>query len=203
MPKPCRIFIQLNSTCNALTLYFGWLFWAIIEALWHWPIPDFSQPPHFLSQPSFCRKETTFHWGQLAQERQKKKKIKRLWVSDKSNSEANRMKGTHSENVFDYVTANSQWSETRKTFLERVEICHEFPRHTYKSHSPLCLSFFLRYIMGSRRKMLSLHHPPIIIQRTTRDLHSDAQTFKVTMNQELGNPTIMFHTFSYSGGKKQ
>lgn len=64
----------MNSTYNALTLYLGWLFWAIIEALWHWPIPDFSQPPHFLSQPSFCRKETTFHWGQLAQERQKKKK---------------------------------------------------------------------------------------------------------------------------------
>lgn len=51
------------------------------------------------------------------------------------------MKGTRSENVFDYVRANSRWSETRKTFLERFEICHEFPRHIKKSHSPLCLSF--------------------------------------------------------------
>lgn len=51
------------------------------------------------------------------------------------------MKGTRSENVFDYVRANSQWSETRKTFLERFEMCHEFPRHIEKSHSPLCLSF--------------------------------------------------------------
>lgn len=58
------------------------------------------------------------------------------------------MKEACSENVFYYVRANSQWSETRKTFLERFKICREFPRHIKKSHF-LRLSFLSAVYHGA------------------------------------------------------
>lgn len=64
------------------------------------------------------------------------------------------MKEACSENVFYYVRANSQWSETRKTFLERFKICREFPRHIKKSHF-LCLIPFCGISWGSRKRVIS------------------------------------------------